>query len=518
VNEKDIDRSAELSTAVQRLWDDPLAFGEAIGYKGDTAGRKVFGPFHRAMLEHTDSAVRTSTVVPRGHAKSTVISVIKNAHALFRDPSERILIGCAGLDLAKKLVGEIRDRLDGEIELLPGIFISIRDAFPWLAPVRTPGGKRSGPTEAFNIEGRSGRGREPSVFGASVSSNLAGNHPTKATIDDPANEQNSRTFARRQQVIEFIQQLEPLMHSPDSQIDHIGTPWAFHDVTHYLGEHKGWTQFRFGLYDGPDHTVLCPSFLTEEEAQRIQESVSKQFFAAQYLCDPIPAEEALFDDDMLRSSTSSELTLASLPPGPEILLWDPVGRVTGNEGDRNGVLVVRVLPAAVLGIGELERDRNVFIPVRAHEIAGGADSAAAWIERVGIPEHPLLQTVWVEKVAAQALIVPWMEERNKLGGVKVRGHKIPAVSLPFRLQGVQTALRKGTMKLLPDFPGRDLLLKRLTEFPLGDSDDLLAALALLSTAIDRRGNVPGTKGLTKRVDPATVPWRTAPSSSSGWPG
>ena len=517
IDDKEIDRSAELSDAVQRLWDDPLAFGEAIGYNGDATGRKVFGPFHRAMLEHTLSAPRTSTVVPRGHAKSTVISVIKNAHALFRDPSERILLGCAGLDLAKKLVGEIRDRLDGELELLPGIFISFREAFPWVAPVRTPGGKRSGPTEAFNIEGRAGRGREPSVFASSVSSNLAGNHPTRATIDDPANEQNSRTFARRQQTIEFIQQLEPLMHSPSSPIDHIGTPWAFHDVTHYLGEHAGWTQFRFGLYDGKDGGVLCPSFLTAEEADRIASSVSRQFFAAQYLCAPIPAEEALFDDDMIRASTSGDLTLSALPAGPEVLLWDPVGRVTGNEGDKNGILIVRVIPAAVLGFAGFERDRNIFLPVRAHEVSGGADAAAAWIENIAIKEHPLLQTVWVEKAAAQSIIVPWMEERRKLGGVKVRPHKIPHTSLPFRLQGVQTAFRKGTLQLLPEFPGRALLIKRLTEFPLGDTDDLLAALALLSTAIDRKGNVPGTKDLQSGVDYARVPWRTGPSAGGTWP-
>ena len=474
-----------LTDEILRIWQDPLAFGEALGYIGDRAGRKRFGLFHRQMLEHTESAPRTSTVVPRGHAKSTVISIIKNAWRLLRDPSERILIACATLDLAEKLVGEIRDRLQGDI-CIQGQYYPVRDIFPWLA---VQGGTRSGPCRSFNVAGRSGRGREPSIFASSVSSNLAGNHPTSATIDDPANEQNSRTYTRRQQVIDFIQQLEPLMYSPDSPIDHIGTPWAFQDITAYLGEHEGWTQFRFGCWDGPDGSPLCPSFLTADEIHDKERNTSKQFFAAQYLCEPIPAEEALFDDALIRAATDREL---KLPDGPEILLWDPVGRIEGKTGDRNGLLIVRAIPAGALGLGGFERDRNIFIPVLAHEIAGGADEAACWIERTA-QSRPLLASIWIEQVAAQGVLAPWLEERGRLGGIRIRGHKIPAQALTYRLQGLQTALRKGYLRLLPSFEGRDILIRRLTEFPLSDTDDLLAALALLCTHIDRRGRLPGIK-------------------------
>jgi len=488
-----------LATEIRRIWQDPLAFGEALGYTGDRAGRKRFGPFHRRMLEHTESAARTSTVVPRGHAKSTVISIIKNAHRLLRDPSERILIACATMDLAEKLIGEIRDRLNGDLSL-GGQNFPVRDIFPWLA---IPGGAqgRSGPCRSFNVAGRAGRGREPSVFASSITSSLAGNHPTAATIDDPANEQNSRTYARRQQVIEFIQQLEPLMYSPDSPIDHIGTPWAFQDITAHLGDHGGWTQFRFGCWDGegapgagpgPDGTwPLCPSFLTAAELAEKEQSVSKQFFAAQYLCDPIPAEESLFEDLLINEATDRDL---ALPDAPEILLWDPVGRIEGNTGDRNGLLIVRAVPAGILGLRGFEPDRNIFVPVLAHEVAGGADEAACWIERIA-ETRPLLQSVWIEKVACQGLLVPWLEERGRLGGIRIRSQAIPMKALSYRLQGLQTALRKGYLRLLPSFEGRDLLVRRMTEFPLSDTDDLLAAMALLSSQLDRRGSLPGTKAL-----------------------
>jgi len=527
-----LNQPTEIRDRILQIWRDPLAWGEALGYSGTPDGRKVFGPFHRAMLDHVHSQPRTSTVVPRGHAKSTVISIIDASHTLLRDPSARVMIACAGLDLAKKLIGEIRDRLNGDLCLAPGYFVPVREVFPWVAPCSIRGRQPSGPTDKLNIDGRTGQGREPSIFAASITSNLAGNHPTHAIIDDPANEQNSRTFAQRQKVISFIEQLEPLMFSPESPINHIGTPWAFHDVIQYLNERPDWDQFRFSIWDGVNPETgerdgqgpgarggypLCPSFLTADEIYAKESAVSKQFFAAQYACEPIPAEEALFDDAFVRAITDESLSLSSLPQGPEIVLWDPVGRVEGIQGDRNGILVVRLVTAGALGLTEYPRDRNIFIPIHAHEIAGGSDAAATYIENTLIPQHPNAKSLWIEQVAAQAVLVPWMEERGKISGVKIRGQKIGTKALPLRLQGVQTAGRKGLIRLPPAFPGHDLLCKRLTEFPLGDSDDLLAALALLSQTIERRGLPPGLDSHTPQgFDPLT-PWPSTPNAGTGWP-
>ena len=57
--------------------------------------------------------------------------------------------------------------------------------------------------------------------------------------------------------------------------------------------------------------------------------------------------------------------------------------------------------------------------------------------------------------------------------------------------GLQTAMRKGYLVFPKDFEGRDRLITRLTEYPLSNSDDLVSALALLSTMIERRGELPG---------------------------
>lgn len=501
-------RDRGLAEAIRRIWFDPLAFGEALGYRGDpSTGRKKFGAFHHEMLSHVHSQPRTSTVVPRGHAKSTLITVVDTCHHLLHHPESRNLIACATLDLARKLVGEIRDRLRGDLELLPGVYLPVREVFPWLATAGDP--RRSGPCDQFNILGRTaGKGRESSVFAASIESNLAGNHPTRAVIDDPVNEQNSRTFSRRKKVIDFIEALEPLMYDHDSPINHIGTPWAFQDVTTYLERRPDWSQFRFGVWDGPppadaapDATgpgpdggwPLCPSFLTATEIKEKEASLSRTFYSAQYLCAPVPSEEALFEPALLTAATDSAYpTVESLPDGPEVLLFDPVARIDGTKGDLNGLVVIRVLPAAALGLKGFPPERNIFIPVFAHEIAGGADAAACWIENEGVPRFkPRLTSIWIEQVASQSLFAPWLEERGRISGIKIRGQKIGVSSLPFRLMSLQTAMRKGYLFFPGDFPGKKLLFRRLAEYPLGDSDDLISALALLSTMVDRRGSLPG---------------------------
>jgi hypothetical protein len=117
--------------------------------------------------------------------------------------------------------------------------------------------------------------------------------------------------------------------------------------------------------------------------------------------------------------------------------------------------------------------------------------------------------VWIEKVASQSLFAPWLEERGKIKGVKIRGQKIGNASLAFRLMSLQTAMRKGYLIFPKDFPGRETLVQRLIEYPLSNSDDLISALALLSSMVERRGSLPGVEPAQgSNRDPLKV-WNTS---------
>jgi len=390
---------AKVPAEIRRLFEDPLALGEALGYKGDRSGRKIFGKLHREIVDHALLQPWTYCVVPRGHAKSTLLSVILPIWKLLNDPDRRILVASATLELAKRMIGEIRDKLNGSLELKPGLFVPVSEVFPHIALDRNDT-RGQGPTQKLNIVGRSAEGgREPSIFAGAVTSNLAGNHPTDAHFDDLCNEQNSRTYSQRQKVIQFVQQAVPLMRYQDSPITLIGTPWAFGDIVDYLGHHPAWAGMRHGVWDGkpPNPSLkgkgpgpqgaypLCESFLTSNEIQQIQDDVSKVFFAAQYLCSPIPAEESLFERGLI-----DEMAYPDLPEGlqvlPEILIWDPVHRLEGSRQkgqSLNGLLTVKPVSAAHLGLKGYEPDRNIFFITGAYEISGGLDEAIQFVEDLG---------------------------------------------------------------------------------------------------------------------------------------
>lgn len=505
-----------LRDRVLELLNDPIKWGEAIGYNGTREGRKKFNDFHRKMLAHAMRYTKSSTLCPRGHAKSTLLSVVYTSWKLLRNPEERILVASATMDLAEKLIGEVRSRFMGQMQLFPGVYVEVVDIFPHLEVRSAGGGMASkahagGPCHSFNIAGRSaGMGREPSMFAGSVGSSLAGNHPTLAIVDDPSTEQNSKTYGERQKVIEFINQMVPLMYSPDSPICHIGTCWANEDVSAVLRERPEWHQFRFGVWDGPldeegNPTPLCPAFLNAEEIIAIEEDVSPSFFAAQYLNEPIPDDQPLFTREMLGEAvlpfTVDELN-KKFPEYPEILLYDPVGRMTGEHGSRNGFVFVKPIPAKRLGIKHdttgkpLEDARNIFVIMRAHEIAEGLEAAVTWIEQEATQLHPNMKAIWIEKAAQQAAIAPWMSERGRLGGISIRMHQPKGMTSKdgkfMRVQGIQAGITRNLIMFPKDgFPGQYNFDQQLTSYPKVDYDDMLTALALLSNMLERRGSLPG---------------------------
>jgi hypothetical protein len=528
-------RELPLPPEIRRLIEDPLALGIALGYRGMSDGRKQFTELHRQMVEHSLSGPRTFCAVPRGHAKSTLLSVILSAWKLLCSPDKRILIASATLDLSKKLVGELRDRLGGTLEIRPGLHVPVGQVFPHLALSATDM-RSSGPTSSFNIRGRSeGAGREPSVFAGGVTTNSAGNHPTDIHPDDLQNETNYRTPAGRRRCVDWLKAAVPLLRSPTDHINGVGTYWAPGDVLDHVTQNPEWTVFHRGCWvpenpetgeidglgPGPEassiwaeeyqgHYPLCPTYLNADEIRDIErEEDDQSFFAAQYLCRFTPGQSALIREPALDRAYQTE---ATLPDGPDILLWDPVHRLDGIVGSANGLMVVRHVPANAFPDWRergLERDRSVFIPRFAHKIHGGVDEAMLFIEDL-IQEgrFPALKAIWIERKAAQEYLGPWLEERGRIGGIRTRSIRIGNASLGNRAQGVIRAMRTGQVRFLPGFEGEEMLRNDLLRYPLIDHDDLIAAFALLSTMLDRTTSaLPEISGAAS----ATVEdWSTTP--------
>lgn len=529
---------------------------EAAGYRGLDNGRKRFGPLHRIIADRLMAHGRTSTLVPRNHAKSTIISVGYPAWLVLRDPSRRVLLGSASLALAKELIGEIRELYRADLEFLidgEPVAFPLLDAFPHVEPL----GRRSatGPTDHLDIVGKTGRGRECTFFAGSPETSLTGRHPNAAFIDDPSDFKNTRTFEQRTKTNNWNASIEPILQSRDDPWHHIGTQWAPGDSAEWYQNHPKFDQLRLpawvpenpqtGLADGqgpgplPDGRwaeqfkgcyPIAPSFMTAAELHEWESECESQgqavFFAAQALNIPMLSADAFFRDRLIADATPP-VPIPAFEGYPEILLWDPTARVTGTKGDANGLIIAQPVPAKVYAdamgatLG-LEPDRNVFIIRWAKQVNGGADDALQIVEAL-CADRPSIKAVWIEDVAAQKYLKPWLRDRGNIKGVRVRMQSIGQASQPLRIQGLATAMRDGQIVLPDDFEGRGLLVRQLNEYPNSDFDDLPCALALLSQHRERRGSLPDlptptlTEGDPQSLWPSQLGGRPSAWNRKSWP-
>lgn len=515
INRHDLDRSGEVQDRLQQLWECPVSFG-SLWHGGvlepDGTRRKQYSPVHYEIAELAKQHQFLSVVISRNHGKTTECADLA-LHDKWRNINDSIMYCSAGTSLAAAILGDIKGTMlsERDLPIIPGdLEVPFRVAFPELMPTRAPSGSPAG---SFNVAGRSAGGKEPCFFPRSPRSAKAGLHPHRIYVDDVANENNSNNPSTRESVIDFMRQLVPILHSQTTGvIRHIGTPWAFYDVSAWLAENPAFHQVRYGCWDGVNPLTgeqdgegpgpnggwpLAPSYMTAEELYAQQRQIDdEEFWSYQYLVKPVAASNAIFTKELLDPRTVDKIPEG----GSTILLWDPTSRADPKTGDWNGIIVVRAIPAQELkgqvgyeGFADLVAqapDANVFVPIHAHEQQGPPGDCMSVIEE--LHERYKLDAIWVEDTGASGALLPWFHEKHwvRRDRVRLRAVKISSKAKKAqRLQGVQVGIKEGRVIFPRDYPGASILRQRLMEFPKSQSDDLPDALALLTNSIMRRGQI-----------------------------
>ena len=481
------------------LYNDPVKLMWAMGYDGVTD--ELHGEAMRFLL----SQKRAWVEFPRGHYKSTCMSIGLVIWLLLRNPSERILLMSAALNLVQDFISQINQKLRGDLRFESGLRVPFATAFPWMKV-----GSYS-VQKGLNVVGRRGNNPDRSVFALGVGSSAAGRHPTIIITDDLSNEQNSRTLAQREKVIDAYSTLTPLAKDMDCPIWNIGTPWELGDFSCYAKETLKLPTFRRHFWGGPPRPSrpeqfrpdkvdeakgwtgwpLDPNIMSAEQMEQIETFGSDKFVpyhrrSAWYYCDPVSGDYPTFTRDLVNASHRYDLTAFRLKEleGYEVALVDPAYKPERHH-DHSGITVVRVLRACDLHLDHFPPSTNIYIPVEAHDIpegTGGLLHAMREIaKRRGDPKTGLLRGFLVEGAAYQDSVGPWFYEELP-HGVKVASVKGIAAGKgkDFRSMGLAAAMGEGRFALPPDFPGHDLLCKALLEYNPRDRDDLVDSAALIS--------------------------------------
>lgn len=255
-------------------------------------GKEELVPFHKELCQFvTDDMHRKKLIlVPRGHLKSTLITIGYSVFRILNDPNIRILILNATWQMAVDFLTEIKRHLQGNERFIELFGEIAADPEEWSQDRITL--KRTNK----NIKG-------PTVWATGIESNLVGSHPDLIIFDDVVNRDNTNTQESNEKIILRYKDALDLLE-PGGQLIVIGTRWHEGDLYNWLmdkdtGVIQSYDVFIKKAYEGDLTTgegfvPLWPAKFTQAELQTRLREKGWYEFSAQYMNNPVPDESALF--------------------------------------------------------------------------------------------------------------------------------------------------------------------------------------------------------------------------------
>lgn len=219
---------AEKAKALTDFW----SFVDLIDFKG---GRAAFSKCHKEMIaeyeQAHDECDRTLTIMPRGHLKSTLLSVAKRLHRIYQNPNIRIFVGTATKALATAFIREIQSYLED-----PWLQEHVWNSRPHITGPLIPTMDRMGKgrrtvTRTIKMEGdwddrkvvwrtdaiqviRPAKLKEPTLVAGSVCSQATGFHFDEIIFDDIVTFENSDTPEKKERILSWTNDIESVLDPP----------------------------------------------------------------------------------------------------------------------------------------------------------------------------------------------------------------------------------------------------------------------------------------------------------------
>lgn len=175
---------------------------------------------------HADAHPYAGELLPRGHAKTTGLTVLRTAWKIGRDPSYRNVTVSRGERLVRRISRRVKRVMRSEqyVEL-----------FGDIAPLAGT----TKDTEA-EWERRGSTADEPTFVGLGAGGPVPGTRADEVIVDDPIKLQDVQTRAQRDKLHEwFLTELLPVANDPDSRILLLGTRYHEDDLYGRLMQSEG---------------------------------------------------------------------------------------------------------------------------------------------------------------------------------------------------------------------------------------------------------------------------------------
>ena len=427
----------------------------------DERGQCRFEP--KIPLWELQGSRNTLILFPRGHLKSSIITIAHTIQWILNYPDIRILISTATGDQVKKFLTEIKGHFQFNA--------MFRKVFPDYCPPAKKAGDW-GSQEEFTVPNRQIHRKEPTVSTCSVGKVIAGAHYEVIKNSDLVDKENVKTPNQIADVISHFGYLNPLLERSE------------------VAPHHGWfdvegTRYDFGdlygkLIDGGTYSTLIrprddqetvwPERFPVEELKRIEKEVGSYIYSCQMRNKPIPPEGGLCDaKDIVFLSRS---ILSEIMPRLRLHCTIDLHGLEPAKNDND---------YTVLTLGGFDGDGRLYVV----DIRRGRFTPDQVIWHVFDIHQRWPQCIdfKIEKDAHARVLLPFLQReasKRQRFPTMVPIKRDTHVSKQQRIRGLQPWFKAGIIRFADDLGCKTDLILEVMQFPSQSSgvhDDILDTLA-----------------------------------------
>jgi len=405
---------------------------------------------------------------PRGHLKTSIITIAHTLQWIINFPDIRILISTAVADQAQSMLKSIKSHFQ-----FTGAF---RALFPEFCPDARSAGE-FGNQEEFTVPNRVQKHlKEPTVSVTAIGKVIAGYHYEVVKDSDLVDKENIKTEGGRKNTIEHFKYMWPLIERNKGQYgwrDTEGTRYDFSDTygTEIIEKEeklpaskRTWHQEIKGCYT-EDGGVLWPARWTKELLEDEENSMGPTLFAAQYLNQPVPDSGGLAGPKDIVFFPRKALA------GIALRMHCTIDLHGGEDGATNDY--------TVLNVSGFDNDGRMYLV----DLRVGHFTPFETIEHI-FEIHKKHRGIdfKIEKDAHARILLPFLKrEMSKRGTwpLMVPIKRDTRISKKQRIMGLQAWFRAGNIRILEDISSRLEVIQQITRFSLTSHyhDDILDTMA-----------------------------------------
>jgi len=406
------------------------------------------------------------TLMPRGHLKTSCITIGKNLQKIVQNPEARILLANETATNAQKFLSAIRSHAESNRRF--------RALYSHIIPIEP----KTWSQEALTFV-RRGVYPTPTVTAMGMTGALTSQHYTHLSLDDLISEEAAKSKLVMDDVITRVSRMFSLMDNPSKDtFDLTGTRWAFYDVYSYFMERFGPKLARFVRAAIEYSVPIWPERFPLETLADIRN-------------DPLTGGEYAFSCLYMNNPRNSDVQDFNVQD-LKFWRWDSSEEsivLYGRDGEIEKVVALSDLDITTtvdVRYGEkLDTDRDAIVTTGTTE-DGNAIVLDAWGARSNPLEvvRKLVQTIrrynprvlGIQKVGYEMSLKYHLQAELEREGLYARVVPVkPGGPAKSHIRGLQPVAATGHLYILPT---QHLLRNELAEFPLGQYDDVADALAL----------------------------------------